>query len=128
MSVSNIDATAVRVSWTRLNSDDVAHYRVYYSPASSERERQTERSQLFPGEASSGVVGGLEEGVEFRFEVAAVVMVGDELTDGQRSEESVVTVGETGNALSITPGSGNSFLCPCISRCHSFLCSTFLLT
>ena len=99
VAVESLNATAVQVSWTRLQSQDISYYRVHYTAVVFNRRKQLGRSALFSGDSSSGVVGGLETGVTYMFEVAAVVMVGGEEREGSVSEGVTAVVRDTGNTL-----------------------------
>ena len=97
MTVEPLNATSARVSWRSLDSQDVSGYRVYYSLVSgpeSRRKRQgfgEESVRVSSEEDPSVVVGGLEEGRQYQFEVVALVVVsGVEREGEQRSEETMV--------------------------------------
>ena len=50
-------------------------------------------SRLFPGDSSSGVVGGLERDKKYEFEVTAVVLVNGLEREGPRSDTVAGVVG-----------------------------------
>ena len=97
MKVNALGPSEVEVTWRPLDSQDIAGYRVYYRIADSvDVRRQAGGEELrmdFPAESASGVVGGLEEGEEYTFEVVAVVTVSGLDREGDRSPPSVVEVG-----------------------------------
>ena len=68
--VRSLNSGAMNVSWQRLPSQDIVHYKVYYSGG----------SVLFSGSSSWGVVEGGGQ-----FEVAAVVIVNERQVEGERS-------------------------------------------
>ena len=95
--VESLNATAVQVSWTRLQSQEISYYRVYYTAIVFNRRKQLGRSALFSGDSSSGVVGGLEIGVTYAFQVVPVVIVRGKEREGESFE--LATVRDTGNIL-----------------------------
>lgn len=90
VSVEPHNATAILVSWKRLDSEDVVAYRVIYTLEGGASQRQSGGSAagslVFPGNASSGVVGGLRPQLAYQFQVVAVVTLPDGSTaDGPAS-------------------------------------------
>ena len=79
MSVRQLNSSAVNVTWTRLDSQDVS-YRVYYSSPDGYAD--------FSGNSSWGVVGRLQG--QTRFQVAAVIFVHGHTTEGMKSQTSCV--------------------------------------
>ena len=62
-------------------------YTVVYSPVSQRRRRQDggEMSAVFPGTATSGVIGGLNPATDYQFQVFATVTVDGVPLEGERS-------------------------------------------
>ena len=75
MSVRQLNSSAVNVTWTRLDSQDV-FYRVYYSSPDGRAD--------FNGNSSWGVVGRLQG--QTMFQVAAVILVHGLTTEGMKSQ------------------------------------------
>ena len=101
VTVTPVGPGMVQVTWRQVNSEDVTGYRVYYSQLAmgSDARRQAggggagEMQVTFPAASSSGVVEELEKGVEYMFQVVAVVTVsGAELEGTTRSDSSIVKV------------------------------------
>ena len=80
MSVRQLNSSAVNVSWTRLNSEDV-FYRVHYSSPDGQAD--------FSGNSSWGVVGRLRG--QTMFQVVAVVNIQGIVTEGDRSPVACIT-------------------------------------
>ena len=89
-----LDATSVNVSWIKLDSNDISSYLVHYSVMSVERRRQSgEERAMFPGDVDWGVVEGLQDGREYRFQVTATILVdGIEMEGQQRSVVSMDSI------------------------------------
>ena len=88
----SLNASAVNVSWSRT-SEDISHFKVYFSPEGGRSRRQGPTSPVqFPGSASWGVVGMLQNGAEYQFQVSAVIMFPGVVREGLRSQTA--TVGE----------------------------------
>lgn len=98
----------VQVTWRKLDSRDVTSYRVYYrllTDPTTDAKRQAagggEVRLSFPAESNSGIVGSLEEGEEYMFEMVAVVTVSGVEREGEvRSQASVVKVQEVRGVVS----------------------------
>ena len=100
------NATAILVSWRRLDSEDIVAYRVIYSLEGGPSRRQsggsTAGSLVFPGNASSGVVGRLNPQLAYQFQVVAVVTLPDGSTaDGPASEPVVGSLQSPGETVSL---------------------------
>lgn len=76
VSVRQLNITAVNVSWSRLDSEDV-FYRVYYSSPEGQVE--------FSGNSSWGVVRRLQGNCQTKFQVVAVVNIQGLDIEGMRS-------------------------------------------
>ena len=76
MSVRQLNSSAVNISWSRFNSEDV-FYRVYYRSPPGQAD--------FPGNSSWGVLNRLQSG-QTQFQVAAVVIIQGVPMEGERSE------------------------------------------
>ena len=76
MSVKQLNSSAVNVSWTRFDSEDV-FYRVYYLSPPGQAD--------FPGNSSWGVLDRLQPG-QTQFQVAAVAVIQGIQTEGPRSD------------------------------------------
>ena len=87
--VTALNDTSVYVSWNAVIIPDsfVDFYTVVYSPASQRRRRQDggEMSAVFPGTATSGVMGGLDPATDYKFQVFATVTVDGVSLEGERS-------------------------------------------
>ena len=84
MFVRPLNSTAVNVSWSRLDSEDV-FYRVYYSSPEGQAD--------FSGNSSWGVVRRLQG--QRMFQVVAVVNIQGLDTEGLRSEETCTDGGRS---------------------------------
>ena len=85
---TEVNATAVMVVWQALNLEQLIHYIVLYSTVGSGR---AEKSVTFPISHHSGVVGGLEPGQQYMFQVMAVAVINGSDVDGERSAVSIAT-------------------------------------
>ena len=83
-----LNGTAVFVSWNAVVIPDfsVDSYTVVYSPVSQRRRRQDggDMSAVFPGTATSGVIGGLDPATDYQFQVFAIVTVDGVPLEGER--------------------------------------------
>ena len=75
VSLRQVNNSAVNISWSRLNSEDVS-YRVYHFNPNGQA--------TFSGNSSWGVVRGVDS--QTQFQVVAIANVQDQDTEGQRSE------------------------------------------
>ena len=93
VSVRSLSAVAVNVSWRR-DSEDISSFRVYFSASGGGRSRRQSPASpaVFPGNASWGVIDGLRSGVEYQFQVAAVIVFPGLEREGLRSQ--AVSVGK----------------------------------
>ena len=90
MSVKQLNSSAVNVSWTRFDSEDV-FYRVYYWSPPDQAD--------FPGNSSWGVIHRLQPG-QTQFQVAAVAVIQGIPTEGLRSD----IIATTGRQITLLPG------------------------
>ena len=101
MAVTILNGTAVNVTWIQLDSNDVSKYIVYFSELGRTlRKRQVMSSGkvTFPPDTSWGIVRDLKSGVEYQFQVAAVVEVSGVEREGESSrvsDDSTVTLGRS---------------------------------
>ena len=86
---TEVNATAVMVVWQALDLEQLIHYTVLYSAVGSGRAE--EKSVTFPISQHSGVVGGLEPGQQYMFQVMAVAVINASDIDGERSAVSIAT-------------------------------------
>ena len=84
MFVRQLNSSAVNVTWTRLDSQDV-FYRVYYSSPDGQAD--------FNGNSSWGVVGRLQG--QTRFQVAALITVNGVTSEGVKSQMTCAGNGES---------------------------------
>ena len=75
VSLRQVNNSAVNVSWSRLNSEDVS-YRVYHF--------NPDGQATFNGNSSWGIVRGVDS--QTQFQVVAIANVQDQDREGQRSE------------------------------------------
>ena len=81
MSVRQLNSSAVNVSWSRFNSEDVL-YRIYYWSPPGQVD--------LPGNSSWGVLNRLQPG-QTQFQVAAVVIIQGVPMEGERSDIFAIT-------------------------------------
>ena len=86
---TEVNATAVMVVWQALDLEQLIHYTVIYSAVGSGRAE--EKSVTFPISQHSGVVGGLEPGQQYMFQVMAVAVINGSDVDGEMSAVSIAT-------------------------------------
>ena len=86
---TEVNATAVMIVWQALDLEQLIHYTVLYSAVGSGRAE--EKSVTFPISQHSGVVGGLEPGQQYMFQVMAVAVINGSDVDGERSAVSIAT-------------------------------------
>ena len=88
---TEVNATAVMIMWQSLELEQLIHYTVLYSVGGSGR---AEKLVIFPISQQSGVVGGLEPGQEYIFQVMAVAVINGSDVDGERSAVATATTFE----------------------------------
>ena len=85
-----MNSTAVRAMWFELESHFLDHYTIYYYPDPAQtghtKGGSHEQMATFPAGKSSGVIGGLEEGQEYLFSIAAIILINGKIYEGQRTE------------------------------------------
>lgn len=94
VSVSQLNATAVNVSWTILMITDVQidHYTVVYRPMTGQIKRESGKmSAVFPSHATFGVITNLHSAVTYQFQVFATVIVNGTLLDGETNPPINIT-------------------------------------
>ena len=77
VSVTPINSTSVRVSWTPVNLTVMYHYTVHYTTVGGVNGTVT-----FPDTVSSGVVSGLQGGQQYQFSVTVTLNISGELYTG----------------------------------------------
>ena len=70
-------STSVMVSWTPINLTVVHHYTVHYTTMGG-----VSGTVNFPDTVSSGVVSGLQGGLQYQFSVTITVNISGELYSG----------------------------------------------
>ena len=92
-----LTSTSVLVSWSSgANIPNVQGYEVYYRPTQS---GGSEGAMTVPNFSSSVTISGLRNGVEYQFQVAAMIVEGTDVIMGERSvlnEKSTITVSSQG--------------------------------
>ena len=77
LSLDVLNSTSVRVSWTPVNLTVAYHYTVHYTTVG-----EVNGTVTFPGDASSGVVSGLQRGQQYQFSVTVTLNISGELYTG----------------------------------------------
>lgn len=95
--MTTLSDTNVLVSWKRLASQDISGYRIYYfrtdiNPVKRQALGPGEESVRVSGDANSAVVGGLQAGVEYRFQVVALVLISGLEREGVNRSEGVMAL------------------------------------
>ena len=84
-----LNETSVYVSWEDLIIPDfeIDNYTVVYAPVSTTNGSSREEMEaVFPGSASSALIGGLAPEISYQFQVFATVMVEGLSLEGERSQ------------------------------------------
>ena len=90
VTVRILTPTSVLVFWNvSEDTESLAQWRVYYRPSENGTGNSEELSVNVTSRNTSVEINGLEEGVEYVFEVAAVTMVDGELVFGRRVMASI---------------------------------------
>ncbi len=79
--------TSVRVSWDRLLISEITQYKIFFSPTGNRnRKPQTAETAMTVDSTESSVdITGLTTGAEHQFQVVAQALVEGEISIGQRS-------------------------------------------
>ena len=80
VSAAPVNSTSVWVSWSPINLTVVDHYIVHYVYATV---GDGSWSVMFPGNTTSGVVSGLQEGQQYLFSVTVTLNVKGQLYSGE---------------------------------------------
>ena len=76
--------------WFEVDSPYLDHYTVYYYPNPAQngggKRQDNEQIAEFPAGKSFGVIGGLEEGQDYLFSLAATINISGQMFEGQRTE------------------------------------------
>ena len=106
VNVRPVSETSVLVVWRKLDTLDVTAYNVYFTLEGEEKKREVLedfiRVESPPaGTEPSVVVGGLDQGGEYRFEVVPLVFINGAEREGQERSEGVMIAveGLTGTCL-----------------------------
>ena len=88
--MTSLNSTTVNISWNALVISDIPidYYIVVYSQSGS---RDGEQRAMFNSSTTSGVITNLRPGNMYKFQVFAVVTVGDRILEGERSTPVEVT-------------------------------------
>ena len=84
--VASVNATSVIASWDRIDIVEITSYTVYYSAIGS---MNGELNVTVPSSQNFVVIGNLQSGVEYRFEVDAVATLSS--VGNIRGQRSAVT-------------------------------------
>ncbi len=121
VSVEALNDTAVEVTWksAALPLEELTGYRVDYRETVKGQKREAkctcEEFEMFPKDVSSGVIGGLETGVSYQFQVTALARTVDgSEVEGEASQvdnSTIATPGQQGTeALQIGTQESHSYM------------------
>ena len=87
-----ISSTAVRAMWSEVESPYLDHYTVYYYPNPAQngngKKQANERMVEFPAGSSFGVIGGLDEELEYLFSLTVTFNISGTIFEGRRTPPS----------------------------------------
>lgn len=80
--VETLTDTSVLISWNSVALSNVQGYTIYYRPSNT---RQSEELTAVTSFSNSATISGLRNGVEYQFQVVAIIAEGNEVIIGERS-------------------------------------------
>ena len=84
--ITKINNTAVLVTWQPITVQEVKHYTVYYI-STSECNRQSDMSnKTFPAGSSEGVIGGLQDNLNYLFSLSVTYEINGVDYEGERTQ------------------------------------------
>ena len=84
--ITKISSTAVLVMWQPITAQDVKHYTVYYI-STSKRKRQSDMGKkTFPAGSSEGVIGGLQDNLNYLFSISVTYEINGVDYEGERTQ------------------------------------------
>ncbi len=100
VSVRALSDIEVEVTWksVALPLEELTGYRVDYRETVQGQKREAkctcDESEMFPSDTNSGVIGGLETGVRYQFQVTALARTVDGTeVEGEGSTAAVLQIG-----------------------------------
>ena len=91
-STEAINSTAVRAMWSEVESPYLDHYTVYYYLNSSQNgngtNRTNEKMVEFPAGRSFGVIGALDQELQYLFSLSVTININDTMFEGRRTAPS----------------------------------------
>ena len=87
--VEVLTSTSVKVSWDKLDVQEITHYIIYYRQI-AKRKRQVETTVQVPATANSVVISNLTSSGHYVFEVEARLVIGEAIFVGPRSDRNTV--------------------------------------
>ncbi len=86
-----VSGTSIRVSWDPITDPGISGYIILYT--STPDGNDTQQKNITSTEPLPVLISGLSPGVEYQFQVQAVVEVNGEVFLGEKSESVTVTAG-----------------------------------
>ena len=84
--ITKISNTAVLAMWQPITAQEVKHYTVYYI-STSKRKRQSDMGKkTFPAGSSEGVIGGLQDNLNYLFSLSVTYEINGVVYEGERSQ------------------------------------------
>ncbi len=112
--VEVVSDTSIRISWDPITDPGISGYIILYTSTSDGND--TQQKNITSTEPLPVLISGLSPGLEYQFQVQAVVEVDGEVFLGEKSEN-----------VTVTAGTYNSQLLSCNKplRMHELFCSLY---
>ncbi len=106
-----VNDTSIRVSWDPITDPGISGYIILYTTTSVGND--TQQKNITSTEPLLVLISGLSPGVEYQFQVQAVVEVDGEAFLGEKSRSVTVTTAGTYNIGNCFPAISH-FVCVCV--------------
>ena len=84
--IIKINNTAVLAMWQTITAPEVKHYTVYYMSASKRKRQSDMGKKTFPASSSEGVIGGLQDNLNYLFSLSVTYEINGVNYEGERTQ------------------------------------------
>ena len=84
--IIKISNTAVLAMWQPITAQEVKHYTVYYISTSKHKRQSDMGKKTFPAGSSEGVIGGLQDNLDYLFSLSVTYEINGVDYEGERTQ------------------------------------------